>query len=226
MRFVCKKGGKHGIKNSAVVIHLSNSFTAVFLGNVLQQQIEDAAANSGNNPGSTPVLPENAMTPAQVYAACADAVVLVSGTAQVISNGQTQTHSYSGSGFVVSADGYVVTNYHVVEGCSKLYVTTIDGAEYAAKLIGYESANDIALLKAEATDMVYATIGSSNALQVGEQVVAIGNPLGELTSTLTVGFISAKDRIITTDGVAINMLQTDAAINSGNSGGPLFNMYG
>lgn len=192
---------------------------------VLQQQIKDAA-DSGNHAPGAPVLPENAMTPAQVYDACSDAVVLVSGTGQATANGQTQTMYYTGSGFVITADGYVVTNYHVVEGCKNLTVTTIDGQEHKAKLIGYESANDIALLKAEATDLAYVAMGSSNSLQVGEQVVAIGNPLGELTSTLTVGYISAKDRIITTDGVTINMLQTDAAINSGNSGGPLFNMYG
>lgn len=192
--------------------------------NVMQQQINEALENS--KPGNAPVLPENAMTPAQVYDACADAVVLVSCTAQTVVNGQTQTAQFTGSGFVITADGYIVTNYHVVEGAKKVTVTATNGNEYSAKVIGYESANDIALLKAEATELSFVQMGKSSALQVGEQVVAIGNPLGELTSTLTVGYISAKDRIITTDGVTINMLQTDCAINSGNSGGPLFNMYG
>ena len=187
----------------------------------LQQQIKDAFENIEAPANPTP--PDGTMTPAQVYDACSDSVVLVSST---VTDNSGQLMAYTGTGFVISADGYVVTNYHVVAGGKTLSITMTDGKTYDVKLVGYEDANDIALLKAEASDLPFVKMGSSSALQVGEQVVAIGNPLGELTSTLTVGYISAKDRVITTEGTSINMLQTDAAINSGNSGGPLFNMYG
>jgi serine protease Do len=132
----------------------------------------------------------------------------------------------TGSGFIISEDGYIVTNYHVVDGGESLWITTHLQLEYDAQLIGYDAVNDIALLKIDETNLPYAPIGSSDQLNVGDQVAAIGNPLGELTSTLTVGYVSAKDRIVNTDGNSMNMLQTDAAINSGNSGGPLFNMNG
>lgn len=184
---------------------------------VLQQQIT-GSSNGTIGGTSTPVTPGDAMTPSQVYAQCVNSVVAVSCSY----NGG----SSSGSGFILTEDGYIATNYHVVEGASKISVTTYDSQEYTVELIGYDSTNDIALLKADATGLQAASIGSSDALAVGDQVVAIGNPLGELAATLTVGYVSAKDRDVTTDGTVINMLQTDAAINPGNSGGPLFNMYG
>lgn len=171
-------------------------------------------------------LPEGAMTPGQVYATNVDAVVAISNESlRTNIYGQSSKTASSGSGFLISADGYVVTNYHVVKGATTLRVITSE-KEYEAELIGYDSANDIAVLKVEGTDLPFVKLGSSDALHVGDQVFAIGNPLGELTSTLTVGYVSAKDRMISTDGSYINMLQTDASINSGNSGGPLFNAYG
>jgi serine protease Do len=120
----------------------------------------------------------------------------------------------------------VITNWHVVDGASDVSVSTNDGTEYPATVVGTYGANDIAVLKVEAKDLDAVEIGSSDDLIVGDQVVAIGNPLGALTSTLTVGYVSAKERTVSTDGTIINMIQTDAAINSGNSGGPLFNMKG
>ena len=121
----------------------------------------------------------------------------------------------------------MVTNHHVVESATAVTVEMHDGAEYDAKVIGSDSTNDVALLKIEEDVKLQAVeVGSSDALKVGDQVIAIGNPLGELTSTLTVGYVSAKERDVTTDGATINMIQTDAAINSGNSGGPLFNSQG
>ncbi len=168
-------------------------------------------------------LPETGpMTPGQVYAKNVDAVVAV--ISRYESNGGYVEGT--GSGFVISADGYVVTNYHVIEKASAVEVVTHGGETLQAKVIGSESTNDVALLKVEGENMSCVTLGSSDALAVGDQVAAIGNPLGELISTMTVGYISAKDRIVDTDGTVINMLQTDAAINSGNSGGPLFNMNG
>ncbi len=131
-----------------------------------------------------------------------------------------------GSGFFISSDGYVVTNYHVIAGTKQANVITHDQQTLKAKIVGYDAENDVALLKVEGEAFPCVTIGSSDKLAVGDQVAAIGNPLGELTATLTVGYISAKDRIVNTDGTVINMLQTDAAINSGNSGGPLMNMLG
>ncbi len=159
----------------------------------------------------TPVV---GLTPAQVYSQNVDAVVSVS------------TQNSVGSGFFVSEDGYVVTNHHVISGATQVSVTTAAGKEYRAKIVGSESSNDVALLKVDGEKFPCVKVGSSAALAVGDQVVAIGNPLGTLTATLTSGYISAKDRTVTTDGTAMNMLQTDAAINSGNSGGPLFNMKG
>lgn len=167
------------------------------------------------------------MTPGQVYAQNVNAVVAVANQS-VTTNiyGQVSETASSGSGFIISADGYVVSNYHVVEGATMLTVITADGKEHEAELIGFDSTNDISLMKIEGTDLPHVTIGSSDNLAVGDMVAAIGNPLGELTSSLTVGYVSAKNRIVNTEGRTINMLQTDAAINSGNSGGPLFNMRG
>lgn len=165
-------------------------------------------------------------TPAQVYAENVSSVVMVYCEIMPQQGPQIATGYSSGSGFIVSDDGYVVTNAHVVDGATDIFVTIYDTTEYRATLVGADTANDVALLKIDATDLDYATIGRSSDLIVGDQVVAIGNPLGELTSTLTVGYISAKERDVSTDGSVINMLQTDAAINSGNSGGPLFNMNG
>jgi len=185
-----------------------------------------AAGQSGTIVGD-PVSSQNGLSASQVYAMNVNSVVAISNHATTNIYGQETEMASSGSGFIISEDGYVVSNYHVVEGADTLTVITYDGTEYAAKLVGYDESNDVSLLKIDATGLDPVAIGSSDALIVGDQVVAIGNPLGELTSTLTVGYISAKDRTINTDGTYnINMMQTDAAINSGNSGGPLFNMYG
>ena len=189
---------------------------------------DEIASNSftGNGNSISGTQTADGLTPGQVYAQNKKCVVAISN--QVTTNifGQVSNTASSGSGFILSADGYIVSNYHVVEGASKLTVITSDGDEYPATLVGHEEKNDLALLKIEATDLPFVKLGKSNDLIVGDQVVAIGNPLGELTNTLTVGYISAKERDVTTDGSIINMLQTDAAINPGNSGGPLFNMKG
>ena len=139
---------------------------------------------------------------------------------------QTQA-AVSGSGFIISRDGYILTNYHVVEGAESIIVTAYSGETYDGALVGYDESNDIAVLKVEAEDLIPVTIGDSDALRVGDEVIAIGNPLGELTFSLTGGMISALDREITVSGgETMDLIQTDCAINSGNSGGALFNMYG
>ena len=192
----------------------------------LQQQIADSApTNTGISVSGSPVSADS-LTPSQVYAQNADAVVLVLNSVNYSYFGQSGTSTSSGSGFLISQDGYILTNYHVVEGASALSVTMANGAEFPATLIGGDQTNDVALIKIEGSDFPYTTIGSSDDLIVGDQVVCIGNPLGELTNSLTVGYISAKEREVTTDGTEITMMQTDVAINSGNSGGPLFNMKG
>ena len=195
----------------------------------LQTQL-DALNKPEGEPGQI-VTPDNktmldGLTPAQVYSQNLESVVLIYNEMTVNQGFQSGTATSTGSGFILTVDGYVVTNYHVVEDAGTLSVITYEGTEHPATLIGYDQTNDVALLKIEGTNFNPVTVGSSEALTVGEQVAAIGNPLGELTSTLTVGYVSAKDRDVTTDGTTINMIQTDVAINSGNSGGPLFNMQG
>ena len=189
---------------------------------VLQNQIDQKQA-AGN---STPVIKGDGLTPKQIYEQNVNAVVAVSCYAQQTGYFQSGTYESFGSGFIISQDGYIVSNYHVVEGATEIWITMHDGKEYSAELVGYEAGDDVALLKMEGNGFPCVQIGSSDVLAVGDLVVAIGNPLGELTSTLTVGYVSAKDRIVSTDGTTQNMFQTDAAINSGNSGGPLFNVYG
>ncbi|WP_255882206.1 MULTISPECIES: S1C family serine protease [unclassified Ruminococcus] len=133
----------------------------------------------------------------------------------------------AGSGVIVSENGYIVTNNHVIDGASTIKVTTKDGKSYDAKLVGTAAPTlDIALIKIEATGLTPATLGNSDEIKVGEKAVAIGNPLGQLGGTVTEGIISALNRDISIDGVTMNLLQTNAEINPGNSGGGLFDDHG
>ena len=191
----------------------------------LQKQIDSVPAAGGTS-GALPAADGSAMTPAQLYQGNVDSVVAISCTMQTTAYGQSVEGTSSGSGFILSADGYVVTNYHVVQNASNITVTTHSGDEYDATVKGYDATNDVAVLKVEAEGLSAATIGSSGNLSIGDMVVAIGNPLGRLAATETVGYVSGINREVTTDNTVISMLQTDAAINPGNSGGPLFNMYG
>ena len=183
-------------------------------------------AQTGMSVSGSPMASPEGLSPSQVYAMNVNSVVAISNQSTTNVWGQISETASSGTGFIISEDGYIISNYHVVEGANKLTVITYMGDEYEAKLVGFDKMNDVSILKVEAQGLESVTIGSSDDLIVGDQVVAIGNPLGELTSSLTVGYISAKDRTINTDGSLINMMQTDAAINPGNSGGPLFNMKG
>ncbi len=166
------------------------------------------------------------MTASEVYKANVNSTVGI--TTSITTNyfGYETTAAASGSGFIISADGYIVTNHHVIDGANKTTVTLYDGKSYEAELIGSDESNDIAVLKIDADGLTPVVLGSSNDLSVGDEVVAIGNPLGELTFSLTAGVVSALDRTITTQNTTMNLIQTDTAINSGNSGGALFNMYG
>lgn len=167
------------------------------------------------------------MTPAEVYAANVNSTVGI--TTSVTTNfwGFQTTSAASGSGFILTADGYVLTNYHVIESSSSISVTLYDGKSYDAALIGYDESSDIAVLKIDAEGLTPVVLGDSDNLNVGDSVVAIGNPLGELTFSLTSGAVSALNREITlSNSVTMNLIQTECAINSGNSGGALFNLYG
>ena len=167
------------------------------------------------------------LTAAQVYAANVNSTVGI--TTAVTTNywGFQTTSAASGSGFIISDDGYILTNYHVIEDAESITVSMYNGDSFDASLIGYDESNDIAVLKVEGENLTPVVLGDSDTLNVGDDVVAIGNPLGELTFSLTAGTISAKDREVTlSSSVTMNLLQTDCAINSGNSGGALFNMYG
>lgn len=141
--------------------------------------------------------------------------------------GTQETGTSLGTGVVVSADGYIITNSHVIEGCSSVDITLWDEREYPAKLVGRDEESDLAVLKIEAQDLTPAEFGDSSSLQVGDVALAIGNPLGEqLPGTMTDGIISYIDRSVTVDGYEMQLIQTSAALNSGNSGGALLNEYG
>ena len=167
------------------------------------------------------------MSPAEVYASTVNSVVSIN-CSSVSTNifGQSVQSASSGSGFIITQDGYIVTNHHVVSGASSVTVTLYDGTEYPATVVGSDSDYDVAVLKINATDLQPVTLGNSSNVNVGDSVLAIGNPLGELTFSMSQGIVSCCDRAINVDGTPFNMIQVDASINPGNSGGPLMNLYG
>lgn len=173
------------------------------------------------------------MSASDIYAAACQQVVGIT-TELTYQNffGQTSSQAVSGSGFIITSDGYILTNYHVISYAVQyeydVTVMTYDGTSYTAKIVGVDSANDIAVLKIDATGLTPVEFGDSDNMSVGDTVYAVGNPLGELQFSMTTGHISALDRTITTDesNVPINMFQIDAAVNSGNSGGPVYNSAG
>ncbi len=185
--------------------------------------------HEGAEVNTTSIHSGQILTGAQIYAAYVNSTVgittEVDGGVNIF--GQRVQNAASGSGFIISKDGYIVTNYHVIEDANSIKVTLYDGKSFDAKLIGGEEENDIAVLKIDAQNLTPVVLGDSDKLVVGAQVAAIGNPLGELTFSMTQGTVSALNRNVTmSDGTRMNYIQTDTAINSGNSGGPLFNMYG
>ena len=167
------------------------------------------------------------LTLAELYAMNVNSTVGI--TTAVTTNywGFQTTRAASGSGFIFSDDGYILTNHHVISGASSVTVTMYDGTKYDAMIVGSDESNDIAVLKIEAENLTPVILGNSDTVNVGDTVVAIGNPLGELTFSLTSGVVSALNREVTfSGGISMDLIQTDAAINSGNSGGALFNLYG
>ncbi len=189
----------------------------LYIDQKIQALLDDRQNSTGSNTNVTVTV--NGLSASEIYEKNLSGIVAVTCT---MSNGTS-----AGTGFVISEDGYLVTNYHVVENASSVKVTFEDGTKYTCTVVGYDSTNDIAVLLAEDAEGLHPlTIGKSSELKVGDPVVAIGNALGELSFSLTAGHVSGVDRQVTTDGSVLNMLQTDTAINSGNSGGPLFNALG
>lgn len=194
-------------------------------GGVTVLHVQDGGTVSQLSTGST-------RTVVDVVDDVADAVVEIRCTVTVQIGGSwfQRPTSYSatsaGSGVIISEDGTIITNNHVIEDAHDIKVKLRDGTQYSAKLIGTDAAHDIAVIKIEAQNLVYATFGDSSALKVGQPVVVIGNPLGTLGGTVTDGIISALDRDITIDGTTMRLLQTNAQINSGNSGGGMFDLDG
>ena len=164
----------------------------------------------------------------EVYHAVADSVVEITTEIVQTSLWGQYIDSGAGSGVIIDESGLIVTNHHVIEGASSVTVRLTDGSEYPASLIGTDEAGDLAIIKINTGEkkLTVASLGCSADLEVGEDVVALGNPLGSLGGTLTTGIISAKERAITVGGEDMVLLQTNAAINPGNSGGGLFNMAG
>ena len=171
---------------------------------------------------------KSAMTDAEVYAAGVNSVVSINVTGTNGTNffGQPVKTASAGSGFVLTKDGFIVTNYHVVKNADTVKVTMYNGDEYDAKYVGGDEDYDIAVIKVEAADLQPVTLGDSDKLNVGDHVLAVGNPLGELTFSMSGGMVSSVNRAINVSGTPFNMIQTDASINPGNSGGPMFNQYG
>ena len=224
-------GGAAGAGGAAAYQQITKPDTVVYQGERPTVDVDTVANSNDGQP----------MTPEQLYAANLASCVGITVNTTVNIFGQTTTSAASGSGFVLTQDGYIVTNYHVIEEAVNndsvdIEVSFANGDKYSATLVGGEQDNDIAVLKIDATGLQPVTLGDSDQLVVGESVYTIGNPLGELTYSLSDGLVSALDRLITTSGtnpvtnqketITLNVLQTNCAINPGNSGGPLFDSYG
>ena len=197
----------------------------------LKATVEELKNSSGTS--SSPVAytnGESGLTISEIAAKVKPSVVCIRVTipSQQVSDGffryNMESKSVEGSGIIISSDGYIATNEHVISYAKEynnayIQVTLDNGQEYTAKLIGSDKQNDLAVIKIEGEDFPAATLGSSSALQVGQTAVAIGNPLGiEFANSVTVGVISALDRVVSEENTAGTMIQTDAAINPGNSG--------
>ena len=237
-----KKRRKHSggrIARSAVALVLAaamgfaGGFVGARVGNagnkVVIQQVErtDSSAASGT------AVASGGMTTSQVSEMVSPSVVVIT-TEQVVYSqwswyGQNQVESGAGSGVIISSDGYILTCAHVVSGASQITVT-IGDTDYTATVVGEDDTSDVAVLKIDATGLTPATVGDSDSLSVGDSVLAVGNPLGELGGTVTSGIVSALNRSVTIQGTSstntMSLIQMDASVSPGNSGGGLFNMNG
>lgn len=228
------KKNRMGLKITALAL------TCALLGGAMGGGIVWAAGRSGGtttiNVSSRPATQvtlksvdgKTQMSDAEVYAAAVNSVVSINTTGTSGTNvfGQAVQTASAGSGFVLTTDGYIVTNHHVIEGANAVKVTMYNGDTYDAAVIGSDEDYDIAVIKIEATDLQPVTLRDSDSLNVGDHVLAVGNPLGELTFSMSGGMVSSVNRAINVSGTPFNMIQTDTSINPGNSGGPLLNSYG
>jgi len=229
-----KKKEKRGLKIVALILVCAVIGGACGFGGAKLAGITSrskAAIRQSNRPAVEVAVKEvdgkTTMTPAQVYASTVNSVVSINSSSTTYNVfGQKSESLSSGTGFVITEDGYIVTNQHVVEGASSVSVTLYDGTEHSATVIGGDSDYDVAVLKIDASDLTPVTLGKSDTVNVGDTVLAIGNPLGELTFSMSQGIVSCCDRAINVDGTPFNMIQVDCSINPGNSGGPLMNIYG
>ena len=239
----------------AVISAVTGAASSLFIFNLLPQKVQNASTDSSQQviyvteepsylpepettteppttePPVTTTEPVTEKSKSDIYYEAVNSVVNIQSNYEVVIRGLFGTsfsrkYVSSGSGFFISDDGYLVTNYHVVKENQDLRVTTYDGTEYQATMVGYDENNDVAVLKINA-ETVPVTLGSSSDMTVGDDIMVIGNALGDLSYTFTDGLITYTNRKIQTDnGPVINMFQTNAAINSGNSGGPVYNMDG
>jgi len=205
---------------------ISSYFGQIGSGKTMQLTL-DTNADLASAPDTAPLQTGSELTVADVASLTASTVVEIT-TETVTTDSWMQQYvtNGAGSGVIISQDGYLITNNHVIDGAGKITVRLNNGTEYAALLIGTDRKTDVALLKINATGLTPAVLGDSERLKVGDTAIAIGNPLGKLGGTVTEGIISALDRELSIDGKIMSLLQTDAAINPGNSGGGLFNEKG
>ena len=236
-------GGKLARSAVALVLAAAMGFAGGFVGakygggsKVVIQQVErpassDSSTDSTGN--SISATSGTGLSTAQVAEMVSPSVVVIT-TEQVVYSqwswyGQSQVESGAGSGVIISSDGYILTCAHVVSGASNITVS-IGDKDYPATLVGEDTTSDIAVVKVDATGLTPATVGDSDNLKVGESVMAVGNPLGELGGTVTSGIVSALNRSVTIQGTSstntMSLIQMDASVSPGNSGGGLFNMNG
>ena len=232
-----RSGGRIVRSAAALVLAAAMGFAGGFVGarvgnagnKVVIQQVErtDSSAASGT------AVASGGMTTSQVSEMVSPSVVVIT-TEQVVYSqwswyGQNQVESGAGSGVIISSDGYILTCAHVVSGASQITVT-IGDTDYTATVVGEDDTSDVAVLKIDATGLTPATVGNSDSLSVGDSVLAVGNPLGELGGTVTSGIVSALNRSVTIQGTSstntMSLIQMDASVSPGNSGGGLFNMNG
>ncbi len=221
-----------GLVGSAVVSRKLSTRIDELEENLRQDEQEEEKLVIGSDL-STGTDTDGRMAASKIYEQACEQVVGIS-TDVTYTNyfGMTSSSAVSGSGFIVSENGYIITNYHVIEYAykGKLAVSVIlhDGTRYDAAIVGVEECSDVAVLKIDAANLSPVSFGDSDNILVGDDVYAVGNPLGELEFSMTTGHVSALDRLITTEenSEGINMFQIDAAVNSGNSGGPAYNSRG
>ena len=236
-----RKNGNIARSAVALVLAAAMGFVGGFVGaqvgntggKVVIQQVAPSSTSSSDSGSASAVNTASGMTTAQVSEMVSPSVVVIT-TEQVVYSqwswyGQSQVESGAGSGVIISSDGYILTCAHVVDGASTITVT-IDDKDYTATLVGEDTTSDVAVIKIDATGLTPATVGDSDNLKVGQSVMAVGNPLGELGGTVTGGMISALNRSVTIQGTSstntMSLIQMDASVSPGNSGGGLFNMNG